>query len=359
MSLLRLIYYSTLLAGWAAFFGWLASEMFREDVKPEAQTLLVMLTAGITGAAVGLGLNVVAGMSNGQWRQLLRRAGPGALGGGIGGIVGGLVGDFLYQQFGYPRAIGWLIMGLGIGVVEGVYEKSPRKIRNGLLGGGIGGLVGGVLFDPIVDWTHTQSGMASRATAFVVLGLCIGAAISLAQVVLKEAWLTVVDGYRTGRQLTLTQPVTMLGRSDNLPLPFLGPTNKDLEPEHVSIARRRDGTYVLEDNHSRLGTRVNSQPVQGPMPLADGDVIRLGTNLVRFNQRRRRAGQVVPVVPARWTQPAPGAPPRPAPLPAPASSVPPPPPRPVPGGYPAGPLPPGVKPWALRPPPPPPPPPGP
>ena len=29
-----------------------------------------MLTAGITGAAIGLGLNVVAGMSNGQWRQL-------------------------------------------------------------------------------------------------------------------------------------------------------------------------------------------------------------------------------------------------------------------------------------------------
>ena len=29
MSLLRLIYYSTLLAGWAAFFGWLASEAAR------------------------------------------------------------------------------------------------------------------------------------------------------------------------------------------------------------------------------------------------------------------------------------------------------------------------------------------
>ena len=49
-----------------------------------------------------------------------------------------------------------------------------------------------------------------------------------------------------------------------------------------------DGSYCLEDNHSKLGTRLNSQAVTGPAPLKDGDVIRLGTNLVRFNERRRR-----------------------------------------------------------------------
>lgn len=308
MSLRRLVYYSTMIAAWAAFFGWLVSETFRRDVRPGAQVLLVGLTAGITGAAIGLGLNVVAGMSNGQWRQLLRRVLPGAVGGGIGGIAGGLVGNVLYEH-GLPRAVGWLIMGLGIGVVEGVYEKSGRKIRNGLIGGGIGGLLGGLLFDPIVRLTATESGMSSRAAALVVLGMCIGASISLAQVVLKDAWLTVVDGYRTGRQLNLTQGVTVLGRSDRLPLPFLGPMNKDLEQEHLKIIRCSDGNYVLEDNHSRQGTRLNSQPVQGRMPLKDGDVIRLGTNLVRFNQRRRKAGQAG--APA-WGQPLPQVPPPPA-----------------------------------------------
>jgi len=84
-------------------------------------------------------------------------------------------------------------MGAGIGATEGLYERSPRKTRNGLLGGSIGGLLGGMLFDRIV-----QSGaqMSGRATALVGPGISIGVLIGLAHVVLKEAWLTVLDGYR-------------------------------------------------------------------------------------------------------------------------------------------------------------------
>ena len=78
MSLRRLIYYSALVGGWAAFCGWLLAELLRADVQPDATTLLLMLTAGIAGAAIGLGLNVVAGMCNGRWWQLLRRAVTGA-----------------------------------------------------------------------------------------------------------------------------------------------------------------------------------------------------------------------------------------------------------------------------------------
>ncbi len=249
-------------------------------------------------------------MSNGQWRQLARRALPGLVGGGIGGCLGGLVGNFLLD-IGLTRAIGWIIMGLAIGVVEGLYERNFRKIRNGLLGGGLGGLLGGLLFDPILSWTATDSGMSSRATAFVVLGLCVGASTGLAQVVLRDAWLTVVDGYRTGRQLNLTRAVTVLGRSDCLPLPFLGPMNKDLEPEHLRIIRRLDGSYVVEDNRSKLGTRLNNQPLDGPTGLKDGDVIRLGTNLVRFNERRRRLGGQPGAAIPQAVEPAPSPPPPP------------------------------------------------
>jgi hypothetical protein len=292
------------------------------------------------------------------------------VGGGLGGIAGGLIGNVLYEH-GLPRAIGWLIMGLGIGVVEGVYEKSGRKLRNGLLGGGLGGFCGGVLFDPIVNWTATASGMSSRATAFVVLGMCIGGAVSLAQVVLKDAWLTVVDGYRTGRQLSLTQPITVLGRSDQLALPFLGPMNKDVDAEHLRIIHGPDGKYLLEDNHSKLGTRLNSQPVRGPAPLKDGDVIRLGANLVRFNERRRKPGRAEQAGTSRWAQ----YPSQTPPLPPPAATLAPPPPAvptvappvapiivppPLPGGavppLPGPPLPQAWRSTPTLPPPPPPPP---
>jgi hypothetical protein len=187
-----------------------------------------------------------------------------------------------------------MVLGMGVGVVEGIYDRTLSKVRNGLIGGALGGLIGGLLFDWIYNLELTDSGRSSRAAAFIVLGLMIGAAIGLAQVVFRVAWLTVVDGYRTGRQLTLTHPVTILGRGDHLPLPFLGPTNKDLDSEHLSIRCMPDGSYRLEDNHSKLGTRLNSQSIVGPAPLKDGDIIRLGTNLVRFNERRRRRGEAAP-----------------------------------------------------------------
>ena len=335
MSLIRLVYYSAFIAGWAAFFGWLVSERLFFSGGGELGMLQTFLVGGIIGAAIGLGLNAVAGMANAQWKELLRRALPGLAGGFLGGAVGGTIGDFLYL-LGLPRAIGWMIMGLGIGVIEGAYEKSKSKIRNGLIGGGIGGLLGGALFDPIQRLIATDSGMSSRAAAFVILGICIGALIGLAQVVLKEAWLTVLDGYRAGRQLILSQPLTALGRADNLPMPFLGPMNKDLEAEHVKIARRADGSYVVEDNHTRLGTRLNNQPLAGPAVLKNGDVIKFGANFVRFNERQRRSAAEAPAaasVPAAQVATAPPPPPTarkqpPAPKPAtPGKIAPPPPPR--------------------------------
>ena len=87
-------------------------------------------------------------------------------------------------------------------------------------------------------------------------------------------------------ELILGQTVTTLGRGDHLPLPFLGYPGRDLEAEHARITRQTDGQFLLEDNHSRLGTRLNGQPVQAATPLKDGDLIKLGTNIVRFHSRQ-------------------------------------------------------------------------
>lgn len=304
MSLLRLVYYSAMISAWAAFVGWGVSEWLTSAASLDPATtshatavavrfMLMVATAGTIGAAIGLGLNVLGGMANGQWRQLSRRALPGLLCGCAGGIAGGLVGGLMYYCD-LPRAIGWAVFGMGVGCAEGVYDRSLRKIRNGLVGGAAGGFVGGLMFNWICDLSLTESGAASRAAGFVVLGFSIGAAIGLAHVVFRTAWLTVVDGHRTGRQLNLTQPLTVLGRGDHVPLPLLGPTNKDLDAEHALVRRMPDGSYCLEDNHTRLGTRLNGQVLTGATPLADGDIIRVGTNLVRFNERKRRRGESLP-----------------------------------------------------------------
>lgn len=287
MSLNRFIYYCAVTGGWAALLAWLVAEWL--FFRPGAWGVGVpgilrdTLTAAIVGGVLGVGLWIVSGMTNARWAQLLKRARLGLLGGLVGGGIGGLVGAVLYWLY-VPRAIGWLIMGAGIGAAEGLYERSRRKTRNGLIGGTVGGLLGGLLFGWIASARLEMSG---RATAFVVLGLCVGMLIGLAHVVLKEAWLTVLDGYRPGRQLILSKDTTTLGRAEHLALPFLGHADTELEPEHARIIRQTNGQYSIEDNGTRIGTLVNSRPIHGPVALRDNDLIKLGTNIVRFNHRRR------------------------------------------------------------------------
>jgi hypothetical protein len=340
MSFLRSVYYNALLGGWAAFLGWLISEILFSDAlaRNALGTGGTVVMGCLVGAMIGAGISLVAGMANAQWRQLLRRAVPGLAGGGLGGAVGALAGSLLYA-IGLPRAFGWLILGLGIGVVDGLYERSKSKIRNGLIGGGIGGLVGGFLFEPIGNMTGSTASMSSLAIGFVILGISIGALVGLVQVALKDAWLTVLDGYRTGRQVILGQAVTVLGRAEHLPLPFLGPMNKDLDLEHLSIMRQPNGSFSIEDNHSKLGTRLNNQPLVGRMPLKDGDVIKLGTNFVRFNERKRQKGEAAMAAPAPGVGAIRSAPPPPQ-VRKPAS------PGSPPVAKPAAPLPPTKKPTA-------------
>ncbi len=295
MSFIRLVYYSALAGGWAALFGWLVAEVLFFQSGELGGLPQVAAVGTIVGAAIGLGLSVVAGAANGQWTQMLLRGVPGMVGGGIGGAVGGIAGQVLFGV-GLPRALGWMIVGIGIGMVEGIYDRSMSKLRNGLIGGAAGGLIGGFLFDPIQNTIAHGSGMTSRAVAFVILGMMIGALVGLVQVVLKDAWLTVLDGYRAGRQLILSRPVTALGRGDHLQLAFLGPMNAELESEHVRIVRQANGSYIVEDNHSKLGARLNNQPLTHATPLHNGDVIKFGTNFVRFNERKRQKGDE-PVTP--------------------------------------------------------------
>lgn len=316
MSLKRFIYYNAVIGGWAAFLAWLMSEWpFRHlnslGDTPEAKLIwdivAVTLIAPVVGAAIGGGLNVVSGMTNPHWERQLRRVLAGILGGGIGGLIGGVLGALVYGLAASPeelaasseeladlgiRVLGWIIMGSAIGsaigIAEGIYEGSAAKIRNGVIGGALGGSVGGLLFGMMAG---PGAEISSRAAAFVILGVCIGALIGLTHVILKEAWLTVVDGYGAGRQLILSQTETVLGRGDHLPLPFLGYAGRNLESEHVRISRQPDGRYVVEDNGSRIGTSVNGQRITGPVPLSSGDLIRLGSNIVRFEHRERASGR--------------------------------------------------------------------
>ena len=299
MSLVRLIYYGALIGGWAALVGWGISA-FLQSALPRFpfDWMEVVLTTAFVGAALGAGLNLVAGMANTQWKQQLRRVGLGLAIGGIGGILGGAAGSFVYTSLGLPRVIGWMVLGACIGVVEGLTERSWIRVRNGLIGGLIGGLLGGILI-PVLGWIPSRTGIFGQALGLVALGMCIGAFVAFVKVALREAWLTVEDGYRPGRELILTEPVTVLGRGEHVELPFFSRPGQDLEPEHARIIRHGDGHYDIEDNRTRLGTRINGQPIAGTCPLKDDDVIQVGANIVRFRERHPQPNTPVTAAKAR------------------------------------------------------------
>lgn len=283
MSFYRLSFYHAMLGGWAAFVGWLVSEALLLRRSDSLETLPVFLTAAFVGAAIGAGIALVTAVANSNFSGVFARFAFCLAGGFVGGAVGGLIGNVLFILLPYfiVRLLGWMLMGLGIGGVDGLFDQSFKKIRNGLIGGAIGGLLGGLCFDPVVR--IIGGNMSGRAIAFVILGMCIGLFIGLAQIILREAWLTVEQGFRPGRQFVLNIPVTTLGTSEKSQLPFIAMGAKGVEPVHLRIEQQPDGRFVLRDNGTRTGTFVNGARVQEEV-LQNDDVIQLGPNVVRFRE---------------------------------------------------------------------------
>src|SRR5262249_10759952 len=133
-----------------------------------------------------------------------------------------------------------------------------------------------------------------RATAFVITGMFIGILIGLVKVVFKDAWLTVLDGYRPGRELILSEARTVLGRAEYAALSFMGRTDAPLALEHALILRQPDGRLAREKNKTRGGPGVTNRRTPSRVLPNNGDVTRIGTNSIKFSGRHRGAGEAAP-----------------------------------------------------------------
>jgi hypothetical protein len=278
----------------------------------EGSVLLDAVKALCLGMTVGGVLAAIDSLWNFSWAQLpvagLRVVVAGAAG-CVAGFFGALIGSGLtyLTNLSLFQVFGWTLTGLLIGASVGVFDlvvsmaknqsvTGPlRKIMNGLIGGGIGGLLGGLLdllfmtglgqvFSGKADlleslWTPTALG-------FVVLGLCIGLLIGLAQVILREAWLKVEKGFRPGRELILSKEQVVIGRGEACDIGLFG--DNTVERTHARILRKGD-RYLLIDADTPAGTFLNGRRIDGPTPLRAGDEIGVGAALIRFGERQKRA----------------------------------------------------------------------
>jgi predicted component of type VI protein secretion system len=128
----------------------------------------------------------------------------------------------------------------------------------------------------------------------VALGACIGLAVALAQIILREAWLRVDSGFRPGRQLLLTRPETQIGRAEACDLGLFG--DPTVEKVHAKILRKGN-QWLLADAGTASGTMLNGQRITGPTPLHSGDRIQVGNCVLSFGTRTKESGAVPTAVP--------------------------------------------------------------
>jgi hypothetical protein len=304
MSFRLFVYWCALCGGWAAAAGWALGAWFaRTDTRGET---------GIKGMFLGMLIALVLGLVDALWvfslRQFWRvvpRVIVCALVGTVGGLVGGMVGQLLVNEVkGLPglEIAGWMFTGLMVGVSIGTYdflrswvrEEEMRwslgKVLRGVVGGMVGGLLGGFLHLEMVNagtrlFPGKEDLWSPSFTGFVVLGLCIGLLIGVAQVALTEAWLRVEAGFRAGRELLLNKPVLTIGRGEGCDLGLFG--DPTIEKLHARIYQQ-DNHYLIADAGTPGGTYVNDVCVKEPAQLRSGDLIRIGNARLRFGERKKR-----------------------------------------------------------------------
>ena len=92
------------------------------------------------------------------------------------------------------------------------------------------------------------------------------------------AYLKVVRGVSTGQIWEIKGPKTVLGRHPESDIPIDVP---DASRHHAQVTMV-GGEYFVEDLHSRNGTSVNDEPIEGLHKLNDGDRIRITTVVLKF-----------------------------------------------------------------------------
>ena len=252
----------------------------------------------VLGTVIGLVYGAILGFGEGLSVSIGKRAATGGFIGGVIGIPAGILAIFFAQwllliltgsgdisvveltrsYLPVARVLGWIILGLVLGTIEGLRSKSLRRVLFGLAGGFAGGLTGGVLFELL-----NLSGMpasAVRIFGFAVLGILIGTGLSIADSIGRFGILKVMNGSYKGKEFIINKNILTFGADTGCDVPL--PGDKRIRILHGRIIRDRksrgmqifapdaEGKIIVNDvavNHSRLKYE---------------DVIRCGSTVLRF-----------------------------------------------------------------------------
>lgn len=300
MSFKVFIYYCALCGGWAAFLAWFVVWVLKVDHIDGAVGRSVAIGA-ILGMLVASGVGFVDAVLNAVGMLRLVRVMICSVMGMVGGAMGGLLGGVVVSATNVTLLVlpGWVLAGALIGSSIGVFDvmravtsnddktAAFKKLLNGVYGGLLGGFLGGLPFALIYS-SGTLDDLIPHAKltiGLVLLGLCIGLMIGLAQIILKQAWVRVEQGFRPGRELLLTKDETTIGRAEGSDLLLLA--DNTIGKLHAKIVLKNN-RYLLKHEAEEGETTLNGDPISKPTPLRAGDLIGVGRSVLKFGEKEKR-----------------------------------------------------------------------
>jgi hypothetical protein len=304
MALLVRIYFNAVFGALGGLLGWMLFGVFGDARSPDTGRQ-ALLGGAFIGGVIGYLVVSVDAIRDQSLVRFCRLASYGVVLATIGGALGMWIGD----QVNYglvavigpnregaaaalrplgtvlARGLGWMFLGLAIGLSEGVAARSLGKLSYGVLGGAIGGFVGGALFGLLMEVLEkgSTSYVWGQALGLVILGACIGSLTALVQGVLQPASVKVLRGWQEGREYPLLKPDNWLGRDEHADIALF--RDMRIEKRHAVIQRLNNRFVLVNQNGPPEQTLVNDAPVPHRHDLQDGDRIQLGNVLLRFQLR--------------------------------------------------------------------------
>ncbi len=280
------IYYNAVFGGLGGLLAWFAVGSVPTGSWP------ILLAYALVGAGIGLFIGALTGAVDGalkrSWRRVAIGAALGAGAGLVSGVLGLLVGEgvFLITQGGpLGRMLGWLTLGLFLGVGEGLVKRSPRRIWYGSLGGMAAGALGGLLYEGLTIAFLRQSDRAqivAGALGLILIGASLGAIIPLVVALPARYLLRVRNGARAATEASVIDDVT-LGSYDGCKL-YL-PGDRDIQPVHARVYGLK-GKLFVEDLGGGLIVDRQRVPPRSAVEVHVGSILQLGNTQVEVRRTR-------------------------------------------------------------------------
>ena len=270
-----------------------------KDIISKANAISTAIFSLIIGLVLGLLLGIGEGVYYGSKDNALKYALIGMGVGALMGFIGGYLGQEIYRvlladtdeytskvYLAFVRAMGWTLMGGGVGISAGLIKPEKMRILNCTLGGLIGGFLGGFAFNFVnsLEFLSTgasDTGVVPRFIGIVIMGVLIGLGIGLLEQFAKAAWLKVIRGEFEGKEYLVFEGKTTIGNSGKNTIVLF--KDKLVAPMHCEIIQEGN-KYVLVDKGSPMGTLVNGMRVSRHV-LKQGDAISLGNSVLVFNTK--------------------------------------------------------------------------